>query len=156
MNLTGKWALALSAILNLGNGLTNRVNRVITCTHDQTISSPKVLSGLSSQAAWVELPDHRKARSNTKYALLDPLPATEFASQYEWIWRQASHLGGLKAYETSLNTRLIGLDGMVYHTINRNIVSLLRHSSRPKRANPMIKSFDEDDLPQNIATLISN
>ncbi len=39
--------------------------------------------------------------------LLDPLQPVEFAPQYEWIWQQLSRLGGLKAYNTSLNTRLI-------------------------------------------------
>ena len=48
--------------------------------------------------------------------LLDPLEPMEFAPQYEWIWRELSRLGGLKAYETSLKTRLIALDGMIYHS----------------------------------------
>lgn len=122
-----------------------------------------------SQAAWSELPDHRKPSPNTKYALsdavnsamsiffmqsqsflahqqtmsqkkqgkrnlqtlfeveevpsdnqirslLDPLSPTEFAAQYEWVWKQLSRLGGLKIYQTSLDTRLIALDGMVYHS----------------------------------------
>lgn len=47
--------------------------------------------------------------------LLDPLSPAEFVPQYEWIWKQLSRLGGLRAYKTSLNTRLIALDGMVYH-----------------------------------------
>jgi hypothetical protein len=121
------------------------------------------------QAAWADLPDHRKPSPNTKYALsdavnsamslffmqsqsflahhqamsgkrqgkqnlqtlfevketpsdnqirnlVDPLEPTEFAPQYEWIWQQLSRLGGLKAYQTSLGTRLIALDGMVYHS----------------------------------------
>jgi len=48
--------------------------------------------------------------------LLDPLPPTEFAPQFEWIWQELSRLGGLEMYKTSLNTRLIALDGMVYHS----------------------------------------
>lgn len=48
--------------------------------------------------------------------LLDPLEPTEFAAQYEWIWRQLSRLGGLAEYKTRLKTRLIALDGMVYHS----------------------------------------
>lgn len=48
--------------------------------------------------------------------LLDPLPPEAFAPQYEWIWKRLSRLGGLTAYETSLHTRLIALDGMVYHS----------------------------------------
>ena len=48
--------------------------------------------------------------------LLDPLSPTEFAPQYAWIWQQLSRLGGLQVYETDLNTRLIALDGMVYHS----------------------------------------
>lgn len=123
----------------------------------------------ASQAAWADLPDHRKPSPNTKYAisdavnsamsvffmqsqsflahnqamsgkragkqnlqtlfevmevpsdnqirnLLDPLQPAAFAPQYEWIWRQLSRLGGLQVYETSLKTRLIALDGMVYHS----------------------------------------
>ena len=58
-----------------------------------------------------EIPSDNQIRN-----LLDPLQPTEFAPQYEWIWQQLSRLGGLKVYETSLNTRLIALDGMVYHS----------------------------------------
>ena len=123
----------------------------------------------ASQAAWANLPEHRKPSPNTRYGLsdavnstmsmffmqsqsflayhqamsekkrgkqnlqtlfevkdvpsdnqirnlLDPLEPTEFARQYEWIWRQLSRLGGLEPYQTSLKTRLIALDGMVYHS----------------------------------------
>jgi len=123
----------------------------------------------TSQAAWANLPDHRKPSPNTRYAmadavnsamsvffmqsqsflahnqavsgkrsgkenlqtlfeveevpsdnqirnLLDQLPPTEFAPQYEWIWQQLSALGALEAYNTRLNTRLITLDGMTYHS----------------------------------------
>lgn len=123
----------------------------------------------ASQAAWANLPEHRKPSPNTKYALsdavnstmsmffrqsqsflayhqamsqkkrgkqnlqtlfavkevpsdnqirnlLDPLEPTEFAPQDEWIWQQLSRLGGLAPYQTSLKTRLIALDGMVYHS----------------------------------------
>lgn len=48
--------------------------------------------------------------------LLDPLSPAEFVPQYEWIWKRLSRLGGLRAYKTSLKTRLIALDGMVYHS----------------------------------------
>ncbi len=48
--------------------------------------------------------------------LLDPLSPAEFAPQFEWIWKRLSRLGGLRAYKTSLKTRLIALDGMVYHS----------------------------------------
>jgi hypothetical protein len=48
--------------------------------------------------------------------LLDPLKPEEFAPQYEWVWRELSRLGGLDMYRTSLNTRLLALDGMVYHS----------------------------------------
>ena len=48
--------------------------------------------------------------------LLDPLSPTEFVSQYEWLWKQLARLGGLQGYRTSLKTRLIALDGMVYHS----------------------------------------
>lgn len=48
--------------------------------------------------------------------LLDQIPATEFAPQFEWIWKELSRLGGLEMYKTSLNTQLIALDGMVYHS----------------------------------------
>ena len=48
--------------------------------------------------------------------LLDPLNPTEFTGQFEWIWKQLARLGGLKPYRTSLGTRLIALDGMVYHS----------------------------------------
>ena len=123
----------------------------------------------ASQAAWSNLPDHRKPSPNTKYAisdavnsamsiffmqsqsflahhqaiskrghgkqnlqalfevektpsdnqirnLLDPIEPSHFASQFEWIWQELSRLGGLDGYKTSLNTRLIALDGMVYHS----------------------------------------
>lgn len=48
--------------------------------------------------------------------LLDPLQPVEFAPQFEWIWQQLTHLGALNDYQTSLNTRLLALDGMVYHS----------------------------------------
>lgn len=139
----------------------------------------------SCQAAWAELPDHRKPSPNTKYALsdainsamslffmqsqsflahhqamsgkrqgkqnlqtlfevketpsdnqirnlLDPLEPTQFAPQYEWIWQQLSHLGGLKPYQTSLGTRLLVLDGMVYHSSTE--ISCACCSTRQDRA----------------------
>ena len=48
--------------------------------------------------------------------LLDPILPLNFAPQYEWIWKELIKLGGLDAYQTSLGTRLIALDGMVYHS----------------------------------------
>jgi hypothetical protein len=42
-----------------------------------------------------------------------------FAKQYEWIWQRIDRLGGLKPYQTELNTKLIALDGMVYHASTR-------------------------------------
>ena len=137
------------------------------------------------QAAWADLPDHRKSSPNTKYALsdavnsamsmffmqsqsflahhqamsgkrqgkqnlqtlfevketpsdnqirnlLDPLEPAEFAPQYEWIWQQLSRLGGLKPYQTSLGTRLIALDGMVYHSSTE--ISCTCCSTRQDRA----------------------
>ena len=59
---------------------------------------------------------HNVPSDNQIRNLLDPLSPTEFAPQYEWIWHQLSRLGGLQVYETSLGTRLIALDGMVYHS----------------------------------------
>ena len=49
-------------------------------------------------------------------ALLDRIAPSNFAPQYEWIWKELDRLGGLKGYQTSLKTRLIALDGMVYHS----------------------------------------
>lgn len=63
--------------------------------------------------------------------LLDPLPPTAFAPQYEWIWKRLSRLGGLAAYETSLHTHLIALDGMVYHSSTE--ISCLSYSTRQDR-----------------------
>lgn len=48
--------------------------------------------------------------------LLDPLEPEQFAPQYEWIWKELTKRGGLQSYQTSLGTRLIALDGMVYHS----------------------------------------
>lgn len=48
--------------------------------------------------------------------LLDPLDPLAFAPQYAWIWQKLSELGGLEMYNTHLKTRLIALDGMVYHS----------------------------------------
>lgn len=48
--------------------------------------------------------------------LLDPLDPQGFAPQFEWVWRKLEKQGGLKPYETALGTRLIALDGMVYHS----------------------------------------
>lgn len=64
--------------------------------------------------------------------LLDPLNPAEFAPQYEWIWKQLSRLGGLSAYKTSLKTRLIALDGMVYHSSTE--ISCPNCSTRRDRA----------------------
>jgi hypothetical protein len=64
--------------------------------------------------------------------LLDPLQPQEFAPQYEWIWQQLARLGGLKPYETSLKTRLIALDGMVYYSSTE--ISCACCSTRQDRA----------------------
>ena len=48
--------------------------------------------------------------------LLDPLDPLEFAPQFEWVWQQVDELGGLDIYQTDLNTKLIALDGMVFHS----------------------------------------
>lgn len=74
-----------------------------------------------------EVPSDNQIRN-----LLDPLKPTEFAPQYEWIWQQLSRLGGLQAYQTSLGTRLIALDGMVYHSSTE--ISCACCSTRQDRA----------------------
>jgi len=48
--------------------------------------------------------------------LLEPLDPLEFAPQFEWVWQQVDELGGLDIYQTDLNTKLIALDGMVFHS----------------------------------------
>ena len=48
--------------------------------------------------------------------LLDTQKPEQFAPQFEWVWKQLVKVGGLKPYQTSLGTRLIALDGMVYHS----------------------------------------
>lgn len=145
----------------------------------------------ASQAAWADLPDHRKPSPNTKYAisdavnsamsvffmqsqsflahnqamsgkragkqnlqtlfevmevpsdnqirnLLDPLQPAAFAPQYEWIWRQLSRLGGLQVYETSLKTRLIALDGMVYHSSTEIFSAPVVPPAQTEPAKPII------------------
>lgn len=48
--------------------------------------------------------------------LLDPLKPEGFAPQYEWIWRELIPLGWIGWLPACLHTRLIALDGMVYHS----------------------------------------
>jgi len=80
--------------------------------HHQAMSGKKAgKKNLHSLFEVTAVPSDNQIRN-----LLDPLQPQAFAPQYEWIWQQLSRLGGLKAYETSLNTRLIALDGMVYHS----------------------------------------
>ena len=80
--------------------------------HNQTVSGKRAgKQNLQTLFEVEKVPSDNQIRN-----LLDPLQPVEFAPQYEWIWQQLSRLGGLKAYNTSLNTRLIALDGMVYHS----------------------------------------
>ena len=80
--------------------------------HQQTMSQKKQgKRNLQTLFEVEQVPSDNQIRS-----LLDPLSPTEFAPQYEWIWKQLSRLGGLKVYQTSLGTRLIAFDGMVYHS----------------------------------------
>lgn len=80
--------------------------------HQQAMSQKKRgKQNLQSLFEVENVPSDNQIRS-----LLDPLEPTEFAPQYEWIWKELSRLGGLERYKTSLKTRLIALDGMVYHS----------------------------------------
>jgi hypothetical protein len=89
---------------------------------DQRQPSPKAHSqAMSGKRAGKEnlqtLFEVKKVPSDNQIRnLLDPIPPTEFAPQYEWIWQQLADLGVFEVYNTRLNTRLMALDGMVYHS----------------------------------------
>ncbi len=96
--------------------------------HHQTVSKKK--RGKQNLQSLFEV--ERVPSDNQIRNLLDPLKPEEFAPQYEWIWMHLSRLGGLKAYKTRLKTRLIALDGMVYHSSTE--ISCSNCSTRRDRA----------------------
>lgn len=97
-------------------------------SHHQAVShKPKGKRNLQSLFEVEQVPSDNQIRN-----LLDPLPVEAFAPQYEWIWKRIDRLGGLEPYQTELKTKLIALDGMVYHSSTR--VSCANCSVREDRA----------------------
>ena len=106
---------------NTKYALSDAVNRAMSVffmqsqsflSHHQAMSKKKHGKQNLQKLFEVEnVPSDNQIRS-----LLDPLSPIEFATQYEWIWKQLAQNGGLKPYQTSLGTRLIALDGMNYHS----------------------------------------
>lgn len=95
--------------------------------HQQTMSQKQ-----SGQRNLQTLFEVKKVPSDNQIrSLLDPLSPREFAGQYEWVWQQLSRSGGLERYQTSLKTRLIAFDGMVYHSSTQ--ISCPNCSSRHDR-----------------------
>lgn len=96
--------------------------------HHQALSGKKAgKQNLQTLFEVTEVPSDNQIRN-----LLDPLDPVAFAPQYEWIWRELEGLGGLERYETSLKTRLIALDGMVYHSSTK--ISCAHCSTRRDRS----------------------
>jgi len=80
--------------------------------HNQAMSSKKKgRNNLRTLFQVENVPSDNQIRN-----LLDPINPTEFAPQFEWIWEKLDELGGLKSYQTELGSKLIALDGMVYHS----------------------------------------
>lgn len=84
-------------------------------SHHQTVShKPKGKRNLQNLFEVDQVPSDNQIRN-----LLDALSVEAFVPQYEWIWHRIERLGGLEPYQTELKTKLIALDGMVYHSSTR-------------------------------------
>jgi len=54
--------------------------------------------------------EKKKSKSNLR------IPTTEFEDTYQWVWDKADELNILQNFPTSLQTKLVALDGMTYHS----------------------------------------